>query len=586
MKTQRSLRVAAAVLYTALPMTAACSDPLEGVMVKPPTPGAPALKAGIGTLTASWEAVDVADSYNLYYADSEIPPETPQKAGITDTSWTISGLTNEKTYYVWVQAVNTAGRSAISERAEKTLTLEAPSAPVLTPGKGNITVSWQAADLADSYNLYYAESGTLPETPSVTLISETSYTISGLTNEKTYYVWVQAVNSGGLSAVSGMAQIKLDLAAPAKPTLSPGNGSIAVSWQAVALADSYNLYYAESGTRPESPTVSPISETSWTISGLTNGTPYYVWVQAVNSGGLSVVSGMAQIKVDLPAPAKPALSPDNGSITVSWEAVDTADSYNLYYAESGTRPESPMVSPISGTSWTINSLTNGTTYYVWVQAVNSGGVSAVSGMAQIKLDLAAPAKPTLSPDNGSITVSWQAVDTADSYNLYYAESGTRPETPTVSSISGTSWTISSLTNGTIYYVWVQAVNSGGVSAVSPVSSATPDILRPSIGTELTAGQWKSNTISSSSLADYYYIMVTSGQTYTVRWNDRYDGDNTKTAGVAVSAYRHDDNNTKFFTDATLGYTTGKNFTAHKDGWVMIGVIVYSYYGSYAVMVTN
>jgi hypothetical protein len=232
-------------------------------------------------------------------------------------------------------------------------------------------------------------------------------------------------------------------------------------------------------------------------------------------------------------------------------------------------------------------LTNEKTYYVWVQAENSGGKSAVSDMAQIKLDLAAPAKPTLSPGNGSIAVSWQAATLADSYNLYYAESGTRPETPTVSPISGTSYTISGLTNGTTYYVWVQAANRGGLSAVSPVSSAMPgDIPRPSIGTELTDGQWKANTISGSSLTDYYYIMATSGQTYMVRWNDRYDGDNTKTATVKVSAYRHDDNNTKFFTDATSGYTTGKNFTANRDGWVMIRVTVDYYYGSYAVMVTN
>jgi fibronectin type 3 domain-containing protein len=211
-------------------------------MVKPPTPGAPALKTGIGTLTASWEAVDFADSYNLYYAESRTRPETPSVPEIAGTSYTISGLTNEKTYYVWVQAVNTAGGSAISERAEKTLTLAAPSTPVLTPGNGSIAVSWEAVAFADSYNLYYAESGTRSETPSVSPISGTSWTINSLTNGTTYYVWVQAVNSGGLSAVSGMAQIKLDLAAPAKPPLSPDNGSITVSWQAVALAESYNLY--------------------------------------------------------------------------------------------------------------------------------------------------------------------------------------------------------------------------------------------------------------------------------------------------------------------------------------------------------
>jgi hypothetical protein len=267
--------------------------------------------------------------------------------------------------------------------------------------------------------------------------------------------------------------------------------------------------------------------------------------------------------------------------------VELADTYNLYYTESGTLPETPTVPGIAGTSWTIDGLTNGMTRYVWVQAENSGGKSAVSGLAQITLSQAAPAKPALSPGNGTLTVSWGAVDLADSYNLYYAESETRPGTPSVSPISGTSYTISGLTNGTTYYVWVQAVNSGGPSAVSPLSSTKPRE-RPTTGTELSAGQWKVNTLSSFSAVDYYYIAVTTGQTYTVRWNDLYEGDSTKTGDVAVTAYWHD-NNANIFANATSGYTTGKNFTADRDGWVMIRVTISDRYwttGSYAVTFTN
>jgi hypothetical protein len=234
-------------------------------------------------------------------------------------------------------------------------------------------------------------------------------------------------------------------------------------------------------------------------------------------------------------------------------------------------------------------LTNGTTYYVWVQAENPGAKSAVSGIAQITLNLDAPAKPTLSPGNGSITVSWGAVALADSYNLYYSTSGTRPETPSVSPISGASYTISGLTNGTTYYVWVQAVNGGGPSAASPLSSATPhqEIQKPAIGTELSAGQWKADTIKDTSQTKYYYFAVTNGQTYTIRWNDSAQGDGAKTARVRVNAYWYN-HNTDIFTDADSGYDTGRSFTADKDGWVMIkiGISYSSAAGSYAVVFTK
>ena len=268
--------------------------------------------------------------------------------------------------------------------------------------------------------------------------------------------------------------------------------------------------------------------------------------------------------------------------------MNLAETYNLYYSANAARPEAPSVPGINGTSWTISGLSNGTTYYVWAQAENSGGKSAVSGIAQINLVLNAPAKPTLIPGNGSLAVRWTAVDLADTYNLYYSTGAVLPETPSVSPVSGTSYTITGLTNGTTYHIWVQAVNAGGPSAASPLSSAAPHQVHqvlPTIGTALTAGQWSANTISSSSQTDYYYIGVTAGQTYTVYWNDRYEGDGVKTARVYVSAYWYDDN-TSIFGNATSGYTTGKSFTANKDGWVIIKVNVSSTTGSYAVKFTD
>jgi hypothetical protein len=64
------------------------------------------LIAGNGRLTVSWAAVEGASSYNVYYGTSMTPPETPAQTNITGTSTTIIGLTNEQTYYVWVQSVN------------------------------------------------------------------------------------------------------------------------------------------------------------------------------------------------------------------------------------------------------------------------------------------------------------------------------------------------------------------------------------------------------------------------------------------------------------------------------------------------
>jgi fibronectin type 3 domain-containing protein len=169
------------------------------------TPTAPTLTAGSGRLTVSWEAVDLAVSYNIYHSTSSTAPETPTQTNITTTSAVITGLTNDTPYYVWVQAVNAGGALALSPSASKTLTLGAPTAPTLTAGDGRLTVSWTAVDTADSYKVYHSASSTPPEMPTQIDITGTSTVITDLINDTPYYVWVQAVNAGGTSALSQRA---------------------------------------------------------------------------------------------------------------------------------------------------------------------------------------------------------------------------------------------------------------------------------------------------------------------------------------------------------------------------------------------
>ena len=55
------------------------------------------------SLSLSWDAVDGATGYRIYYGTSS-PPTTPVDVGNT-TTYTLSGLTNDQTYYVAVSAI-------------------------------------------------------------------------------------------------------------------------------------------------------------------------------------------------------------------------------------------------------------------------------------------------------------------------------------------------------------------------------------------------------------------------------------------------------------------------------------------------
>ncbi|MGD0814873.1 MAG: cellulase family glycosylhydrolase [Verrucomicrobiota bacterium] len=69
----------------------------------------------------------------------------------------------------------------------------------------------------------------------------------------------------------------------------------------------------------------------------------------------------------------------NGQVTLSWIAGSGATSYNLYRAaESGYESTNPVVTGITGTSYTDTGLNSGTTYYYQVAAVNSSGPTGFS----------------------------------------------------------------------------------------------------------------------------------------------------------------------------------------------------------------
>jgi hypothetical protein len=104
-------------------------------------------------------------------------------------------------------------------------------------------------------------------------------------------------------------------AAPAPPanlTAAPGNGQVTLSWSASSGATSYNIYRATS-SGSETLFQSGIATTSFTNTGLTNGTTYYYEVTAVNAQG---ESGRSTEASAMPGTTMPALAL-NGSAQLS-----------------------------------------------------------------------------------------------------------------------------------------------------------------------------------------------------------------------------------------------------------------------------
>lgn len=105
-------------------------------------------------------------------------------------------------------------------------------------------------------------------------------------------------------------------AAPAGLTATAGNAKVELSWTASSGATSYNVKRATTSGGPYTTVAAGVTATSYTNTGLANGTTYYYVVSAVNSAGESANS--AQV-----AATPSGGGTGTGDLVVQYRAGDT-----------------------------------------------------------------------------------------------------------------------------------------------------------------------------------------------------------------------------------------------------------------------
>ncbi len=482
---------------------------------------------GDTTATLQWTASPGATSYNIYRATST-GQETLLHLGVAITSFPDTGLTDGTTYFYEVTAVNAMGESSPSSEVMVTPHVLPPAPPTnlgATAGDTTATLQWTAAPGATSYNIYRATS-TGQETLLHSGVMATSFPDSGLTDGTAYFYEVTSVGTAGEGAKSSEVTVTPHVLPPPAPTnlsATPGDTIATLQWTAAPGATSYNIYRGTS-TGQETLLHSGVMATSFPDSGLTDGTTYYYEVTAVDSGGEGVRSSEVTATPHVLPPAAPtnvSATPGDTIAALQWTAAQGATSYNIYRGTS-TNQETLLHSGVSITSFGDTGLTDGTTYFYEVTAVNAGGESARSSEVTAVPHVVPPATPAnvaAAPGNGQVGLSWTASSGAVSYNVYRSTS-TGNEVLYHQGVVGNSFNDTGLTNGVAYFYQVSAVNGAGESSRSPQVSAIP-VLLPAAPSSLVATTLNTAQIglqwheSSTSLTGFQVLRSTDGVNFSV-----------------------------------------------------------------------
>jgi type II secretory pathway pseudopilin PulG len=503
----------------------------------------------------SWNAPSSngGESITSYIVQSSTAPYTNWASATTSpvtctaTTCTATGLANGTTYEFEVAALNGVGPgpwSAASSPTTPATTANAPTGLSVTSYENTkVPLSWTAptSNGGASITSYTIEQSVAPYTtwtPSTLspgTCTTTSCTVIGLTNGTTYEFEVAAVNSAGTGTYSAPSPTALPSTVPTAPLsvqASLGNNSSEVSWSAPASNGGapITLYtvtasdHTSPGNGGQSCTSSSLAPC--TVTGLTNGDTYSFVVTATNGSGVGPVSAPSNSVVPIPvpsAPLNPLATPGNAQATVTWSASSSNGGTPI---TSYTVTATDQTTPANGgqtCTWstgaltcTLTSLTNGNSYTFTVTATNANGTGPASVATTPVTPFTTPGAPTgvagVSYANSQAAVSWNApTDTGGSpitaYELQYA-AGPSYSSWTVFSttITGTSTTVTGLTNGTNYEFEVAAQNTAGWGPYSTPSSPVLPATTPGVPTGVSA----TSNVNQSSVVSFSAPTNTGG----------------------------------------------------------------------------
>ena len=333
---------------------------------------------------------------------------------------------------------------------------------------------------------------------------------------------------------------------PAGLSAATGANQVTLSWTAVGNATSYNIYWSKTaGVTTTGGTKIAGATNPHIHTGLTAATKYYYIVTAVNGAGESAASAEVSATTNS-TPVPPALpaaptgiSATGGTkqVTLSWSAVPTATSYNIYWSTTSGVTVANGTKITGATSPAVHTgLLDSTTYYYVVTAVNSTGEGAASVQvaattitpAPVPVVPSAPAGLTASGGTQSVTLSWSVVSQATSCNLYWSTSSgvTKANGTRIAGVTS-PYVQTGLSAGTTYYYVATAAPppaipaaptgvtaTGGLKQVTVTWAASPGATSYNIYWSKTAGVTTvTGTKITGAASPYVQTGLTDGTIY-------------------------------------------------------------------------
>ena len=479
------------------------------------------------TIRVSWDAVDGADYYKVYYdahsdsycelgSDGRLSFCEELAKDVTGTTYLHTNPSLSENYY-WVVSCNSGGCSEIDSQNPAAPAEAIPTTPAnaqYSVEGSTIRVSWDAVDGADYYKVYYdARSDSrceLSRDGHVSFCEELAKDVTGTTYVHTNpslsenYYWVVGCNSGGCSEIDEEypAQPIGPIPSGAEPTTQPGAVHSTPTPRATR-APTPTPAPSDTPTQVPTPTQTPTPSDTPTPVPTPTQTPEPSTTPTPGPTPTHTPTPSTPPAGTIPsAPANARYAVEGSTIHITWDPVDGSDYYNVYHddffdsrcrlnRDGSTGFCEELARNVVGTTHIHTAPDRGDNYY-WVVACNSVGCSEIDSKnpaAPAEAIPTTPANARYAVEGSTIRVSWHPAAGADHYNVYHDDffdsrcrlnrdgsAGFCEEL--ARNVVGTTYVHTDPSSGDNHY-WVVACNRNGCTDVDSETPATFVDTRPS-----------------------------------------------------------------------------------------------------------
>lgn len=354
-----------------------------------------------GGVKLAWNKVNGAEKYRVYYKSRT---GWKRMGETTSTSFIDKDVTSGKSYTYTVRCISANSKrftSGYDSKGTRATYVASPEITKLENIYGKTKITWDKVNGAEKYRVYVRRNNKWTRFCDTTSNSATDTIV---TSGKTYTYTIRCINSSATKFTSGYnanGKSVEYIAAPELIKIEGNNEGVKLTWNKPAGSVKYRAYRKGSNgwTR-----LTETTNTSYTDKSAKAGNNYIYTVRCLTSDSKRFTSGFNSNGESFKLLTTPNVkaSANNKSVKLSWNKVNGAEKYRVYYK---SRKGWTRMVDTTSTSYTDSKVSSGKTYTYTVRCINSSANKFTSGYDSKGVTVTTPVKPSVKLDKTSLTLT-------------------------------------------------------------------------------------------------------------------------------------------------------------------------------------